>query len=97
VFLGRLLNRISIKYKAGDLPKRLYALCQQFGLPNVAIWHVYCRVSESIIPEAVCFNYKTGDLLRGVGGLKNPLGETEGCGGPEILSQENTENKKYCT
>jgi hypothetical protein len=81
------------KYKSGNLPKRLNAIYDQSELPNMAIWHVYCSVSESIIPDAVCSNYETKDLLRGV---ENPSGETAGCGGPEILSRKNIENKKYC-
>jgi hypothetical protein len=28
--------------------------------------------------------------------VENPSGETAGCGGPEILSRKNIENKKYC-
>jgi hypothetical protein len=60
----------------------------------MAILHVYCSVFESIIPEALCSNYKTGDLLRVVGGVEYPSGETARCGGPDILSRKNTEKKK---
>jgi hypothetical protein len=66
VFFGLQHNRMPMKYKPGNLPKRLYAMYHQFGLPITAIWHVYRRVPESVIPESVCPNYETGDVLRDV-------------------------------
>jgi hypothetical protein len=93
-FLGRHHNRMPMNYKPGDLPKRLHAMNHQFGLPSMAIWYVYCSVSESIIPEAVCSNYETGDLLRGVGTWRTRRVRRRSV---EVLSRENTENKKHCT